>query len=73
MGSGGNCGPRALYKLNSCQLVQTSSELQYFLIFRKENTESQTFEFEQTPGDIEGQGSLACCSPWGHKELDTTE
>jgi len=29
-------------------------------------------EFEQTPGDSEGQGSLACCSPWGHKELDTT-
>ena len=30
-------------------------------------------EFEQIPGDNEGQGSLACCSPWGHKELDTTE
>ena len=29
-------------------------------------------EFEQTPGDGEGQGSLACCSPWGHKELDMT-
>ena len=28
-------------------------------------------EFEQTLGD-EGQGSLACCSSWGHKELDTT-
>ena len=28
---------------------------------------------EQTPGDTEGQGSLACCSPWGGKELDTTE
>ena len=27
-------------------------------------------EFEQTPGDSEGQGSLACCSPWGRKELD---
>ena len=25
-------------------------------------------EFEQTLGDDEGQGSLACCSPWGHKE-----
>ena len=24
------------------------------------------------PGDSEGQGSLACCSPWGHKESDTT-
>ena len=30
-------------------------------------------EFEQAPGDGEGQGSLACCSPWGQKELDTTE
>ena len=30
-------------------------------------------EFEQTLGDSEGQGSLACCSPWGQKELDTTE
>ena len=29
-------------------------------------------EFEQILGDSEGQGSLACCSPWGHKELDTT-
>ena len=27
-------------------------------------------EFEQTPGDSEGQGSLVYCSPWGHKELD---
>ena len=30
-------------------------------------------EFEQTPGDSEGQKSLVCCSPWGRKELDTTE
>ena len=30
-------------------------------------------EFEQTPADSEGQGSLACCRPWGHKEWDTTE
>ena len=30
-------------------------------------------ESEQTPGDTEGQGSLACCSPWGRDELDTTE
>ena len=29
-------------------------------------------EFEQTPGDSEGQGSLTCCSPWGCKESDTT-
>ena len=30
-------------------------------------------EFEQASGDGEGQGSLACCSPWGHKESDTTD
>ena len=29
-------------------------------------------EFEQTLGDSGGQRSLACCSPWGHKESDTT-
>ena len=29
-------------------------------------------EFEQTWGDSEGQGSLACCSPWSCKELDMT-
>ena len=29
-------------------------------------------EFGQAPGDGEGQGNLACCSPWGRKELDTT-
>ena len=29
--------------------------------------------FEQAPGDDEGQESLACCSPWGRKESDTTE
>ena len=28
-------------------------------------------EFEQIPGDSERQVSLACCSPWGHKESDT--
>ena len=36
-------------------------------------TDSTGHEFEQTPGDDEGQGSLACCSSWGHKESDTTE
>ena len=30
-------------------------------------------EFEQAPGDGEGQGSLMCHSPWGHKESDMTE
>ena len=30
-------------------------------------------EFDQAPGVDDGQGSLACCSPWSHKELDTAE
>ena len=30
-------------------------------------------EFEQAPGVGDGQGSLACRGPWGHKESDTTE
>ena len=30
-------------------------------------------EFEQAWGDGGGQASLACCSPWGYKELDTTK
>ena len=30
-------------------------------------------EFEQAPGDGEGQGSLMCCSLWGCRESDMTE
>ena len=30
-------------------------------------------ELEQAPGVGDGHGSLVCCSPWGHKELDLTE
>ena len=29
-------------------------------------------DFEQTTGDSVEQGSLECCSPWGHKQSDTT-
>ena len=36
-------------------------------------TDSVDIKFEQTQGDCEGQGSLTCSSPWGHKEFDTTE
>ena len=32
-----------------------------------------SLESEQTQGDSEGQGNLACCSPWGHKESHMTE
>ena len=30
-------------------------------------------EFEGALGDVDGQGSLACCSPWGGKESDMTD
>ena len=30
-------------------------------------------QFDQAPGDGEGQGSLACCNPWGCKESDMTK
>ena len=30
-------------------------------------------KFHQAPKDSEGQGSLGCCNPWGHKELDTSD
>ena len=36
-------------------------------------TNSMDTEFEQAPGVGGRQGSLACCSPLGHKELDMTE
>ena len=35
-------------------------------------TDSMDMELEQTLGDSGGQGSLACCSPWGHRESDVT-
>ena len=34
---------------------------------------TQGHELDQTPGHCEEQRSLACCSPWDHKESDTTE
>ena len=38
-----------------------------------EQTQNLKHEFEQILGDSEGQVSLVCYSPWGYKELDTTE
>ena len=49
---------------------------------RERQTEDETIgwhhclngpEFEQASGDGEGQGCLACCFLWGHKESDMTE
>ena len=38
-----------------------------------DNITDSGHESEQALGDSGGQGSLVCCSPWGRKELDTTE
>ena len=38
----------------------------------KEHHQFSGHASEQTLGDCEGQGSLARCSPWGHKESDVT-
>ena len=39
---------------------------------RGQQSQLNGHEFEQAPGGGKGQRSLACCSPWGHKELGTT-
>ena len=36
-------------------------------------TQLNGHEFEQAPGDGDGQGGLVSCSPWGRKESETTE
>ena len=36
-------------------------------------TDSMDMSFEKAPGVGDGQRSLVCCSPWGHKESDMTE
>ena len=68
-------------------LMQRTDSLEKTLILgkfegRKRRTEEEMVgwyhrldghEFEQALGVGEGQGSLACCSPWGRKELDMTE
>ena len=40
---------------------------------RRQHYELSGHDFEQTLGDDKGQGSLVCCSRWGHKELDMPE
>ena len=40
----------------------------FIQMVRRHHHQVNGHEIEQTLGDIEGQGSLECCSPWGHKE-----
>ena len=57
------------------QIINTEDEMQRMQRMSTVGWHHQLdgHEFEQAPGAGDGQGSLACCSPWGHKESDTTE
>ena len=80
-------GLRLKLKLQSFDLMQRADSFEKTLMLGKIEgrrrgqqrmrwldgiTDSMDIKFEQTLGDSEGQGNLTCCSPWGHKELDTT-
>ena len=60
-----------------CPHIKQAPERFFALLTMKESTTdsmnmnlSRLWEIEK---DSEGKESLACCSPWGHKESDTTE
>ena len=70
------------------QLIQRTDSLEKTLMLGKLKAEKkgmtedemvgwhhrlERHEFEQAPGVDDGQGSLICCSPWGHKESNMTE
>ena len=70
------------------QLIQRTDSLEKTLMLGKLKAEKkgmtedemvgwhhrlERHEFEQAPGVDDGQGSLVCCSPWGHKQFDITE
>ena len=54
----------------------TSPKIQMYMMKKPHQCEIRNLKnqlYEQALGVGDGQGSLACCSPWGHKESDTTE
>ena len=57
---------------NSPQNLNFFNKNLFTIPFETNHQYSHGHELEQTLGDDEGQGGLVCCSPWGHKELDTT-
>ena len=58
------------YSMQPLSITNSQSSLRLTSI---ESVMPSSHKFEQIPGVGDGQGSLACCSPWGHKESDTTE
>ena len=58
-----------IYKKTLCFVLRLFFPYEVFFFFFNQSI----VEFEQALGDGEGQGGLVCCSPWGRKELDTTE
>ena len=58
-----------LYQLSFCHILGLLWSFQQSLQHHQLNVHKS----EQTPRESEGQGSLACWSPWGHKKLDMTE
>ena len=56
--------PEMTHLFTSLSFLQTTAGWHHWL---------HGHDFEQTPGDSKGQGSLVCCRPWGRRELDTTE
>ena len=59
-----------VYKLSYSQMRETSFRVLYACRWHHQ---LDGHEFEEAPGVGDGQGSLACCSPWGLKDLDMTE
>ena len=59
------------YDLSSLTDFTLSLNVSIYKVARKSPLDGH--EFEQALGVSDGQGSLACCSPWGCKELNMTE
>ena len=64
--------------ISRMQQAQRSFRIFFYFCWKREKTDfgyllSGNSEFESTLGVGDGQGGLACCGPWGRKELDTPE
>ena len=59
--------------VNVKELIRTAADLPWQATAARGAVTPSGHELEQTLGNGEGQGSLACCSPWGRKESDMIE